>query len=608
MITTLQEAMERARVAKATQGQKKGNAPTLDVGQILERLKAATALREQAVSSKELSEDVISAAEKITADQQKRRSDIVAIDAAMKKGNLLPETGNEFVQALQAEIAEWSQHLRVLMAEYPSLATVIAQRANFRSRVAELQTKLAGFKIGETRFDEIRSLVTETEHAAVIKRVPKGPIVIGFGPQAVLYGPVSEDPAVLKFVNDFSAFLLKFEEKGREIRDSRRSEVEEFLLAREQVTIYKDQEGTVKSLPEFFAGRGQYVFVPVIGHDVRTGEERFEGEILLERRNSEMVATYATSDRLAHRVFGWYDKAAGVWKRHGVQKVVALRTDEGWDLDAVRNNTLREALQTKLVKDASWQQTRDAAAKLRDISTVEGKAITMAELLRGGEQSTCVVNVRLKAGDKHVWTTMHVVSDGKEAHISAYTPADLMTVVSSLGQFLEPQDLQMLRNDRQWQYIATANQDFEANWLYKQEAEKRGATVLGSENVDGLCSVDNGVDALYGINHAQDMRSRAPLRYIVERKGSEVAVVWAAPGQSWRQMHDTAGEPLTGKQYAVTELPKPIRDTLRNQYRYFKGLGGPAGLDKVPVHLKSPNGATTADEEPQVSNDQGEGG
>jgi len=53
-------------------------------------------------------------------------------------------------------------------------------------------------------------------------------------------------------------------------------------------------------------------------------------------------------------------------------------------------------------------------------------------------------------------------------------------------------------------------------------------------------------------------------------------------------------------------LPKPILDLLRNQYRYFKGLGGPAGLDKVPAHLKTSDSGATANEEPEAGSGEGE--
>ena len=538
---------------------------------------------------------MVLAAEAITADLQRRRRDVAQIDVAMKSGALLTEMGNELVTALQAEIAEWSQHLRVLMAEYPTLATEIAKRAQFSGRIAELAAKLAEFQIGVTKFDAIKDLEADAERAGVIKRVPKGSIVIGFGPQAVCYGPASEDPAVLRFVSDFADFILKFEEKGRDIRDSRRSEVAEFLLTREQVAVLKDHENTVKSLLGFFSGQGQYIFVPVIGHDVRTREERFEGEILLERRNHEMLATHATFERLAHSVFGWFDKQAGVWKKHGKQAVLALKKDDGGhDLDSVRNNTLREALGAKLAKDASWQQTRDAARSLRDVSSVDGKAITMAELFRN-EKGTAVVNVRLRVGEgKSVWATMRVLSDGKQAHISAYAPSDLPDVlyyerrvsqksderekVFWLRQYLEPQDPAMFRQDRQWQYIATANLDFEANWLYVREAEKLGAVALSADNVDGLCALE-GADGLYGINRATHGigTRRVPLRFICERNGNEVAVVWTAPGQSWRMMHDSVGESLRRIQ----------RKSVAKHADDDRGVGAEEPLHVADVHWRA---------------------
>lgn len=606
MSTLLQEAMDRAKAAKTTQSGKRGGVPVLDVNQILERLKAVTAMREQVVAGKELSEDVIRAAEAITAEQQRRRSDIGQIEAAVKTKALLAETGNVLVAALQDEIVEWSQHMKVMLAEYPQLPIWIAKRAVFSSRVAELAAKLASFKVGETRFGDISSLAKESEHSQVIRHDPsgKGLIIFGFGRDAVSYGPASEDPVVQQFVTDFAAFVQQFNAAGDKLRDTRRSEVEEFLLDKDKISILKDHEGTVKGLLSFFSGQGQYCFIPVIGHDPRTGQERFEGEILLERRSGEMVATKATAQHLAHRVFGYMDRSSGAWKRHGVQKVVALRTDEGagYDLDGIRNNTLREALQTKLVKDRAWKDTRDAAQRLRDISTVEGKVITMAELFRS-EKGTCVANVRLRVGsDKHVWATMHVKSDGEQAHISAYTPDDLTKVVSWLGTYLEPKDMAMFRQDKQWQFIATANQGFEADWLMRQEVEKRHAVVLSAENVDGLCSADNGADGIYAIDRAQSGKFRTPLRFVMERKGSEVSVVWAAPGTSWRLMHDSVGESLLGKFFPVADMPKPIRDTLRNQYRYFKGLGGDAGFQQVPVHLKTSDVGQTGDEEVGAGN------
>lgn len=616
---SLAEVVARATAAKAAGSKKKGGAPAIDVAGVLERLTAANALREQAVSGKELSEEVVMAAEAITSDQGRRKADIVALTAAMKSGSLLPETGNEYVAVLSAEVEEWSGHLRVLTSEHPSLATEIARRANRRGRVAELTAKLNRFELGTTGREDVAELASEAAVSGVLKRLPgpPAPIVIGYGREVVFYGP-ADDPESVQFASGFSAFMARFDERGREIRDAKRNDVADFLLSREQVQPLKDLESTTRDLSGFFGGNGQYCFVPAVSNDLRTGQERFDGEILLERRNGDPFATHATNVGLARRVFGWYDRQAETWKRHGIQKIVALKGKDEWNLDGVRNNALREALKAKLVKDATFQATRDAARQLRNVDLVEGPVITMAEILRDDEQGTAVVNVRLNAGqERSVWATMHVVSDGSRAHIAAYAPDDLPEVVYYekraaggkrdaapekvywLKPFLTPQGLDMWRQDPNWQRIVSWNQDFESTGLLSREAKKLGAAVLAAENVDGLCSVEKGADGLYAVTKATTggYGPRHPLRLIVERKGNEVAVAWASPGESWRWAHDKAGESVIGEYFPVADMPPALQALLRNQYRYFRGLGGPSGLEQVPDHLKIPAGAASAGDE-----------
>lgn len=583
--TVMEEAFRKAEAGKDTP--KKGGKGTLNVDEAAERLKKMMDLfaskRDAESISEEKRDELTSMAEFAATNLRSISFEIAEINAAVKNG--IPVDAGRLPE-LQKQSAELRQCYDALTKTHSWLLSELTKRAGKRQRVSEFVGKIARFKVGETKFNDIRQLADEAIQSGIITQATDGHVTLGFGERAVSYGPADDSPETVEFVSELAEFIGKFNEEGQRRREALNAEVDDFLIIGENLEEAK--EHATKSLPDFVRGTGNIIFIPAEWKN-QTGQSGFLGEVMVLRKNNGMVATKATTQQAAHKIFGHVvnrGEADEKWVAHGEQEVLFVTDDDGVQFDPTRNPTLRYALQAKFVKDTAYKERREASERLRDVSSVD-TAITMAELLRG-EAGTCIVNVLLKKDrdDKGLWVTLHLVSDGEQARISVYEPEDLVQKLPWLKDYKEPKPVEVFSNDRRWQKVAESNRDhFEANWSLDREAEKRGAVKLSKENVEDICSIKGG-DGLYALTRATSGFDRTPLRVIMQKKDDMVAVVWLAPGASTRALANRSGKSLIGEFLPMNDLPKAVRSILRNQYRFFLGLGGDAGLEKVPGHLK----------------------
>lgn len=333
---------------------------------------------------------------------------------------------------------------------------------------------------------------------------------------------------------------------------------------------------------------------------------RFGEVLVLERRADGKVYPFkASGAKIGRMAFLYRDRNANgaltPVDRNRLRPLEYEVTKEGTiDVSKVWHNDLREALEFQLRREAENAERREASREVRNVSGLQDPVTSYD--LSVGKVGTCLMDYGLRRGDRFERIPPYrLASDGTHVWVSERAPgalekADpgktwlLRQVKQGEPNLLDPNNplpIARLRKSHEWNEASRANGHTEARWQTELKTKELGATAVTRTNLDGLTSVENGVDGVYTFTDGVRRKGTTPKPYFVpggfavERKGSTLRRVWATPNVQ-REL-ERLGEEFV----EVTNLPDPWLYLLQSLYLGVTGLRKEKdGWKKAPAHLQ----------------------
>lgn len=495
-----------------------------------------------------------------------------------KKGLTIPvEQLNSARAELESKINECREEIASLSGEYPGIIAMAARREEIRASARNLIRTVGSLDPTNSDRESVTGLLANAVSNGVLAT------------SGDMYVAAVEDPVIQEAEARVADFLDAVKAAHDEEQRERARNVQGYLLSDRSIVqdgktlpsplqVEKGRYGRV-SLTRLLAGDGEQSFVPVFGTNQSSGEEYFMGEVLVEHKVNNVVATKATRVRLCEILFFAYDRAKNQHREKGILAIPS-------DMEKVQPNLFREALKRQLVKDTESADRREKANLLSAVESYKD-AISFADL-RAGEKGRWVVNAEWTPDGRQRGSrvTFHVESDGKNFHIGE-AACNLEEVDETFfGMYTKPTLLSALNSDKRWLAMAAINREFETDWQLRQAASKVGGSVtfVTKDNIANLLGL-NGTDGVYASSARWQQqtkeRSDAPLRYVaigylVERRGEKVVVTYATPGTAAGLIEKEQGV------FFLANLPIMTRAVARAIW-----MAATRDFGTVPEHLKA---------------------